>query len=129
VDLGYLVRNPSQALNAPQLPASPTLAEPWFAKDRFLAVPGNTATGAVVYDTWSFSYENNSLDEDGNFGSDQGTNGLDDDGQFGPDDVGERETRPPYDKPLRGIQVVLRVYETDARQIRQVRVNQHFLAE
>jgi len=29
----------------------------------------------------------------------------------GPDDVGERETAPPYDKPLRGMQVIMRVYE------------------
>ena len=25
--------------------------------------------------------------------------------RLGPDDVGERETVPPYDKPLRGVQV------------------------
>jgi hypothetical protein len=67
---------------------------------------------------------------------DEGTNGLDDFGHYpaaaialGPDDVGERETAPPYDKPLRGIQVILRAYERDSRQIRQVRVNQHFMPE
>jgi hypothetical protein len=68
---------------------------------------------------------------------DEGVNGFDDfghysDGTFvrlGPDDVGERETAPPYDKPLRGMQVMVRVYERDSRAIRQVRVNQHFMPE
>jgi hypothetical protein len=68
---------------------------------------------------------------------DEGTNGLDDPGHYsdgnfvrlGPDDVGERETAPPYDKPLRGMQVVLRLYERDSRQIRQVSVNQSFVPE
>jgi hypothetical protein len=43
--------------------------------------------------------------------------------------VGEYETTPPYDKPLRGMQVLIRTYEPDSRAIRQVRVNQHFLPE
>ena len=48
---------------------------------------------------------------------------------LGVDDVGERETTPPYDKPLRGMQVIIRTYEHDSRAIRQVRVNQHFMPE
>jgi hypothetical protein len=36
---------------------------------------------------------------------------------------------PPYDKPLRGAQVLVRVYERDSRAVRQVRVNQHFMPE
>jgi hypothetical protein len=112
------------------------------------------APGYSVYDTWSFHYENNGVNEDGDEveggawqlddsdGSgtpsiDESTNGFDDyghypDGTFirlGPDDVGEYETTPPYDKPLRGIQVLIRTYEPDSRAIRQVRVNQHFLPE
>ncbi|HEY7531984.1 MAG TPA: hypothetical protein VH681_04270, partial [Nitrospiraceae bacterium] len=92
-----------------------------------------------------FHYENNGIDEDLINGPDQGTNGLDDRdfrtvaptnqldasdvAVLGPDDVGERETAPPYDKPLRGVQVLVRTYEMDSRAIRQVRVNQHFLPE
>jgi hypothetical protein len=48
---------------------------------------------------------------------------------LGVDDVHERETAPPYDKLLRGLQVLIRTYEPDSRAIRQVRVNQHFMAE
>jgi hypothetical protein len=49
--------------------------------------------------------------------------------RLGPDDVGERETRPPYDRPLRGVQALLRIFERDSRQIRQVTVNQNFVPE
>jgi hypothetical protein len=103
------------------------------------------APGYSVYDTWSFHYENNGVDEDGSGVIDQAVNGLDDrdfrtlapfdafttdDVRInGPDDVGEYETTPPYDKPLRGIQVLIRTYEPDSRALRQVRVNQHFLPE
>jgi hypothetical protein len=122
VDLGY----------SPSFPtANPPWIYPWFAVWRELSHPNDTvlARGYAVYDTWSTSYENNAINEDGDALVDEATNGFDDNNAFGPDDVSERETRPPYDKPLRGVQVVLRVYETDARQIRQVRVNQHFLGE
>ena len=75
---------------------------------------------------------------------DEGTDGLDGVGNYpaatatastvkdtrlGVDDIGERETTPPYDKPLRGVQVLIRSYERDSRAIRQVRVNQHFMPE
>jgi hypothetical protein len=104
-----------------------------------------------VYDTWSFHYENNGLDEEsileqsmtglvprptfdawrktynGQPVIDQGTNGLDDDFVNGVDDAGERETSPPYDTPLRGIQVKLRVYERDARQVRETSVTNSFV--
>ena len=111
-----------------------------------------------MYDTWSFHYENNGVNEDADTGSgfddcdrapsiDEGTNGFDDKVHngadnllragdqpnevpvLGVDDTGERETVPPYDRPLRGIQVLMRVYEPDSRAIRQVRVNQHFMPE
>jgi prepilin-type N-terminal cleavage/methylation domain-containing protein len=94
----------------------------------------------AVFDTWSFHYENDGIDQDNgqtdllstatpNFRSviDQGTNGLDDDNINGVDDPGERETSPPYDTPLRGIQVKLRVYERDARQIRETSVTHSFV--
>jgi prepilin-type N-terminal cleavage/methylation domain-containing protein len=137
VDLGYAFH-----VNAttPTLPPGSPWILPWFAEARALSHNTGTqlAPGYAVYDTWSLSYENNGWDEDGDGLVDEGTNGLDDPGVYldgpaivrlGPDDVGERETQPPYDKPLRGVQIVLRVYERDSRQIRQVRVNQHFMPE
>jgi prepilin-type N-terminal cleavage/methylation domain-containing protein len=100
-----------------------------------------------VYDTWSYHYENDGINQEQilidwaraagispvpSFVGwqlntlDQGTNGLDDDGANGVDDPGERETSPPYDVPLRGIKVSLRIYERDARQIRETSVTHAF---
>jgi prepilin-type N-terminal cleavage/methylation domain-containing protein len=162
VDMGYGFN----MLASPPRFASQSAATPWFFYNRDLRdVYGNQlAPGYSVYDTWSFHYENNGVNEDndevevgtgptwqlndrdadGTQSIDEGTNGLDDFGHYinagppqridtdirlGPDDSGERETAPPYDKPLRGVQVLMRVYEPDSRGIRQVRVNQHFMPE
>jgi len=92
----------------------------------------------AVFDTWSYHYENDGINQE--FArlpytnatpwqtntTDQGANGLDDDNANGVDDRGERETAPPYDVPLRGVKVILRVYEPDARQIRESSVTHSF---
>jgi prepilin-type N-terminal cleavage/methylation domain-containing protein len=135
-------------------------AAPWFFTPRALSdVYGNQlAPGYAVYDTWSFHYENNGVNEDADLifdaasgqwlpSIDEGTNGFDDRipngggdmlrcgddpldvAVLGIDDVSERETVPPYDKPLRGVQLIIRAYERDSRAIKQVRVNQHFMPE
>ncbi len=103
----------------------------WHPRDTTGAKTGYPA----VYDTWSFHYENDGLDQDlgldNNAGIDQGTNGLDDNVGSGfingVDDMGERETAPPYDVPLRGLQVKLRVYEPDTRNIRETTVTRNFV--
>jgi hypothetical protein len=135
-------------LNTPKF-FSASMIYPWFFMPRTLSdVTGNQlAPGYAVYDTWSFHYENNGVNEDADTNAaglpliDEGTDGLDGIGNYvqgsgivqdtrlGVDDVGEREAVPPYDKPLRGAQVLVRVYERDSRAVRQVRVNQHFMPE
>jgi hypothetical protein len=122
---------------------------PWFFDARALSDVYGTplAPGYAVYDTWSFHYENNGINEDGVWfdGSkwqaqppaaqswrkvvDQAIDGVDNNAQLGVDDATERETAPPYDKPLRGMQALIRTYEGDSRAIRQVRVTQHFMQE
>lgn len=91
-----------------------------------------------VYDTWSFHYENDGLDQDADSLIDEGTNGFDDLAVYpdnpaavrlGVDDPAERETSPPYPVPLRAVQVKLRVYEADSKQMREVTVRQHFVPE
>lgn len=113
----------------------------------------NLTERVATYDTWSTHYENNGVNEDGDESTgilydpdamparrpavDEGTNGLDDPAvyggttatRYGPDDDAERETRPPYDTALRGLQVSLRAYERDSRQIREVRVKESFVPE
>jgi hypothetical protein len=90
--------------------------------------------GALVYDTWSYFYEHDGVNQDSalegmNLIIDEATNGLDDDNQNGIDDVGERETSPPYPVPLRGVQVRIRVLEPETRQVRQATVVKDFIPE
>ena len=83
----------------------------------------------ATYDTWSFYYERDGVDQDGFYGADQGTDGFDNDGTNGVDDLCERETSPPYPVPLRGLQVRIRIYEPDTRQMRQTSVSANFVPE
>ena len=80
-----------------------------------------------VYDTWSTHYE--STGAPGLAGAPgRAINGFDDGGVNGiVDDDAERLTSPPYPHPLRGIQVKIRTFEPDSRQIREVTVIQDFL--
>ncbi len=168
VDLGYgfaavgrnLFRGYSTTLNA----VPPRFFEPkalhlpqWTPADasptayQRLPFGSELAPGYAVYDTWSFHYENNGVNDDSAVDStlliDEGVDGFDNEGHvrtvntssypfvitivnqvaFGVDDPTERETVPPYDTPLRGMQVTLRGYERDSRQIREVKVRQTFV--
>ena len=92
---------------------------------------GNPYYPNKVYSTWSYHYEFNGLDEDQSLGGwrvgvDQGTNLVDDDGNGAVDDSLELETMPPYNVPLRGIEIRLRCYEPQGKQIRQVTVRHAF---
>ena len=119
VDLGYqnLPYNPAY-VPAPGMPAM---------QFNHVGVPGSGLTR--VYDTWSLHYEHDGFDQDdGGAGPfDEGTDGLDSDSNGIVDDPGERETFPPYPVPLRGIQVKIRVFDPDSRQIRELTVVQDFL--
>lgn len=65
-----------------------------------------TATTSRTYDTWTSFYANNAQDDD--------TNGsVDDDAE-----------RAPYNQPLRGIQVVVRLYDADTKTVRQATITQ-----
>ncbi len=127
VDLSYLDESPT--ISGPPLPSSASATT-----SRFSSQPSNYGASGLrnlpfvrgAYDTWSFHYENDGIDQGGlGTAPDEATNGLDDDGN-GSDDIGERETFPPYNVPLRGIQVKLRVYERDSRNIRETSVIQSF---
>jgi hypothetical protein len=92
--------------------------------------PGNTtSTLQFVYDTGCFDYEDDGLDQDGLFGPDQYTNGFDDNLIGGVDDITELEGPIPYPFPLKGIQIKIRVFEPDSRQIREITVVEDFLWE
>lgn len=159
VDLGYLGlhsawKKSATALGMPALSVTPqfAVAPRTRSKLNLLGQVQPYYEPYRVYDTWSFHYENNGINEDGDLANanlpliDEGTNGFDDAGDYivdpsanpptfvtdtrhGVDDPGERETAPPYDVPLRGMQVRLRAYERDSRQVREVGVKQHFVPE
>jgi hypothetical protein len=92
-------------------------------KSRTEGIPNVSA----VYDTWSFHYEHDGQSQRGGTGgsSDTGTDGMDLGGN-GVDDATERETSPPYTKPLRGLQIKVRCYEPASRQVREVTVVKEF---
>jgi hypothetical protein len=83
-----------------------------------------------TYDTWSFHYEHDGVQQT-TFGTDKGTNGLDDNAMTNPgvDDMSERETSPPYPYPLRGLRVKIRVYEPTSKQVRETTIVQSFVPE
>jgi type II secretory pathway component PulJ len=78
-----------------------------------------------VYETWCTRFENY------NGFVDKSYDGFDDGGtSIGiVDGVNKKVIFPPYPTPLRGIQVKIRVYEPDSRQVREVTVTQSFLNE
>jgi hypothetical protein len=78
-----------------------------------------------IYDTWSFHYEHDGQSQRGGGTGDGGTDGIDSGGS-GVDDAGERETSPPYPLPLRGLQIKVRCYEPNSRQVREVTVVKEF---
>jgi hypothetical protein len=86
------------------------------------------ATLPMTYDTFSTHYE----DDPATYGLPAGTvgrasNGFDDAGSGVVDSVNDRYFRPPYPAPLRGIQIKVRVFEPDSRQVREVTLVQDFL--
>jgi len=84
-------------------------AKNWSAANDWPPLPARRAS---VYDTWSVHYE----------AGQPGTNGFDDDGNGVVDDIGEMQAPPPYSAPLRAIQIKIRVFEPDSRQIREVTI-------
>ena len=107
----------------------------WDSTEHFLGTSNRWWTHGTSYCTWSTHYERDGIDQDVDGVVDQGTDGVDNaasgypSGVNGVDDVGERETSPPYPVPLRGIQVKIRVYEPDTRQLRQMTVVADFTPE
>jgi type II secretory pathway component PulJ len=89
-------------------------------KSSLMAANNNSAR---VYDTYSTAYF-----------SSNGSNGIDDDNDGVVDNDNEKSPAgtallPPYWCPLRGIQVKIRTFEPDSKQIREVTVVQDFLPQ
>jgi hypothetical protein len=74
----------------------------------------NTNPRPAIYDTWSSTY----MARGGNF--------FDDDGIMGVDNLNEQGTPPPYNEPLKGLQITIRVYEPSSRTVREVTIERSF---
>jgi Tfp pilus assembly protein PilE len=94
--------------------------------------PATSTTGPTLatFDPWSYHYEHDGIQQPrGGNNPDAGTNGFDDDGNGIVDDIGERETSPPYPVPLRGIKIRIRCYEPDSRQVHEISIIHSFVPE
>jgi hypothetical protein len=114
------------------LPTPGASLSSWFSGTPSARSGLGGAGGSVVvptYDTWTWAYEQDGVDQDGDGVTDEATDGIDNDGVRGVDDPGERETNPPYARPLRGIQITLRVIELNTRQVRQSTVVSRLMPE
>lgn len=89
-------------------------------------VAQNASGLGMLYDTGSFSYENDGIDQNGDGIVDNYTNGIDDNGIGGVDDLTEIEGPVPYPVPLKGIQIKIRMFDPDSREIREVTVTEDF---
>ncbi len=117
------------------------------------AIPAGAA--AAIWDIYPSHYEHDGVDQDADGIFDEWTDGLDNDPTVnrtlnrlsgamviesnlpvppagpgvngGVDDDQELETVPPYPEPIRSIQIKIRVFERDSRQIREVTVTQDFV--
>jgi hypothetical protein len=126
VDLGY--NNVGGAGSASQVNSLQHLGAP-----KSPAFGGTPAVASRFYDTFSTHYEvagapglAGTVGQSVN-GMDNNGNGVVNDLSFGP--TGENLTNPPYPMPLRGIQVKIRTFEPDSKQIREVTVEQPFLPQ
>ena len=81
-----------------------------------------------VYDTWCSRFENYKY-ASGTALTDNSYDGFDNTNIGVVNNANEKVVFPPYPTPLRGIQVKIRVYEPDSRQVREVTVTQSFLNE
>jgi hypothetical protein len=126
VDIGFNGGSPvGMASTFPPANSTPLMS----AGVRVTGTGGALANKALgrVYDTGSLHYEFNGVDEDDSGIIDQGTNGADDNGDGVIDDAAERETSPPYPVPLRGLEIRIRCYDAQSRQVRQVTVRHTFV--
>lgn len=123
VDLGHLQLENANGFTVPagftgvfgDAPVPPTSADPEW--------------NYILYDTWSLSYERDGIDQNDDGSVDEGFDGIDNPDDEPPglpingvDDLTERETSPPYDEELQGIEVRIRMLEFGTGQVRQVSV-------
>ena len=119
-----------------------SMAVPLRQSGRLLSIGSQIRLFQPAFDTYSFFYENDGIYQNYNSAGtpgtqwskldqavvpsgvivDAGSDGLDGDANYGPDDVGERETSPPFLSPAESIKVTIRIENPSTRQVRQASV-------
>jgi hypothetical protein len=137
VDLNYLSQCSAAVRNA--YATSSPFSGPGNAGCPLQGTPGGSTTPyCSVYDTWCSRFQNYYLGNTqvnpvsgstSNPVVDKSYNGFDNDNDGVVNDANEKVIFPPYAASLRGIQVKIRVFEPDSRQVREVTVTQSFLNE
>lgn len=120
----YFSRIPSAMVPSNGMPAfiaQAIIGEPEAEVAMQYAIGGPNNLGAAIvpanaYDTWSMAYESDGLDQNRSGVADEARDGF----QYDTDR--QREAPPPYDRQLRGIEVRIRIYDPDTKQIRQTTV-------
>ena len=119
--------DPGYSTNLPELASGAYIDMGVSNGGTFNAMNAKSQLQQATYDTWSDHYEFNGLDEDHDGIIDEKNNQLDDDSNGIVDDSNELETSPPYQVPLRGLEVRIRIYDNSTRQVRQVSVRHTFV--
>ena len=88
----------------------------------FVSAPYLGEPAGSVYDTGTSQYNRNDVD-------DAGSNGVDDNGDGIVDDIGEQDAVAPYDTPVRGLRITMRVIEPNSKQVRQSSVEKSFVKQ
>ena len=143
VDLGYAMNSNGIYNTVSFFSSAPHQKSYMFNAPNGSAIP--------VYDTWTNYYERDGINQDGDMDGnnnpiiDEGTDGIDNANDVPPlpnvtypnpgfainavDDVLERETSAPYPVALRGMQLVIRCFDSSNNQTRQVTVTHDFTPE
>ncbi len=110
----------------------------WYSRNNPLHARADANYLPNTYDTWTDAYEYDGLKQDGDGLADEGMNRVDDpvvradgtpikpNGDGIIDDMNEWESRPPYLRSLRGIQIKIRTFEPDSLQIRETTIIKEF---
>lgn len=89
-----------------------------FSGDGGYVIGGNNRM-LRVYDTWSTHFESDGVDNNQDSTTDPKMSNP----------TATAEAPPPYDAPLRGIQIRIRAFDPNSRQIRQVTIQHDFLPQ
>ncbi|HBE69678.1 MAG TPA: hypothetical protein DDW52_16150 [Planctomycetaceae bacterium] len=116
-------------------PSYDTWTDLYERDGRLQAQLGGNSRGHVMINGQAFLYGNaandipNAVPNWRRTNIDPAFDGLDNDNSSGADDQQEFETRPPFDSPLRGLKILVRMEAPGAREVRELPVSVEFVTQ